>query len=115
MASRSLRARSVRLTRYCMAAPEHFQRFARRTHATLFQVFEALADAFPCISLCGDIQKALIGFGILDDRFGFPVDGENERFFRLFEMLHELRRIATECGHGLNIFFYVEHESLERQ
>jgi hypothetical protein len=58
-----------------MVAPEHFQGFARRTHATLFHVFEALPDAFVCICLRGDIQQALIGSGILPDRFGLSFDG----------------------------------------
>jgi hypothetical protein len=77
-----------------MVAPEHFQRVARRTRATLFHVFEALADAFVCICLRGDIQKALIGFG-------FPVGGESERFFLLLGMLHDLFRMAPEPRHAL--------------
>jgi hypothetical protein len=40
---------------------------------------------------------------------------ENQRFFRLFEMLHELCWIAPECDHGLTVFFYVEHEDLAPQ
>ena len=88
-----------------MAAPEYFQCFARGTHTALLHVFQALADAFLFIRLRGDIQKSLIGFGILHDGFGLSADGENERFFRLLEMLHELRRIAAELRHGLNVFF----------
>ena len=60
-----------------MVAPEGFERFARGAHAALFQVFEGLADAFECIRLRGDIQEALIGFGILDYRFGLSTDREN--------------------------------------
>jgi hypothetical protein len=105
MASRSRKARSVSLTWYDMAAPEDFQRFASRTHAALFQVFEALTDAFEYICLRGDIQEALIGFGILHDGFGLTVDGENEWFFGLFEMFYKLRWIAPESCHGLNVFF----------
>jgi|GEM_PF-5646512 len=88
-----------------MVAPEHFQRFARRTHPALLQVSPALTDAFQRIRLCGDIQQALIGFGILYHRFGLSIDCENQRLYRLFEMLHELRWIAPECRHGLNVFF----------
>ena len=40
---------------------------------------------------------------------------ENQRFFRLFEMLHEFRGITPERRHGLNVFLYVEHEDLARQ
>lgn len=98
-----------------MAAPEYSRRFARRTHTALFQVVPALTDAFQRIRLRGDIKQALIGFSILYDRFRFSINRENERFLRLFEMLHELCWIAPECRHGLDIFFYVEHDDLARQ
>jgi hypothetical protein len=98
-----------------MVAPEQFESFARGTHAALFHVLHSLTDAFQYIGLRGDIQQALIGFCILYDCFRFSIDRKNERFFRLFEMLHELRWIAPECRHGLNVFFYVEHEGLARQ
>jgi hypothetical protein len=98
-----------------MAAPEYFQCFARGTHTALLHVFQALADAFLFVCLRGDIEQSLIGFGILHDDFGLSVDGKDERFFRLFEMLRELRRIAAELSHGLKISFYIEHEDLARQ
>lgn len=97
-----------------MAAPKDFERFASRTHAALFKVFEALTNAFEYICLRCDIQEALIGFGILNDRFGFSVDRENERLFRLLEMFHEFGRIAPEGCHRLDIFFKVEHGGLFR-
>ena len=88
-----------------MVVAEHFQRFAGGSHTALFHVFETLTDAFECICLGCDIQEALIGFGILHDSFSFSVHCKNERLFRFFEMLHELRWIAPEGRHGLNVFF----------
>src|SRR5438270_12211056 len=107
MASMSRRARSASLTRYGMVAAEHFQSFARRTHTTLLCVFEALPDALKRISLRGDVEQALIGFGILHDRFRLSIDCKNQRFLRSLEVLHELPRIAPECRHSLNVFFDV--------
>jgi hypothetical protein len=84
-----------------MVAREHLQRLARRTHATLFQVFHALTDAFLSIRLCGDIQQSLIGFGILHDRFGLSINRENERFLvflRCFMNFAGLRRnVVMAC------------------
>jgi hypothetical protein len=81
-----------------MAAPEHFQRFASGPHAALPHVFHAFTDAFQSIAVGGDIHEAPIGFGILHDRFGLSIDGENERFFGLFEMLHVDRSSLPSHG-----------------
>jgi hypothetical protein len=77
-----------------------------------FHIFEALADKFRNVGLRRYIQQPLIGFGILHDRFGLSVDGKNQRFSRLFQMFQEFRRIAANCRHGLNVFFYFEHDGL---
>ena len=95
-----------------MIAAEGLQSFARGAHTTLLCVFDTLSDALKGIGLCGDVEQALIGFGILDDRFCFSVDRKNERFLRFLELLHELSRIAAERRHGLNVFFDVEHDDL---
>src|SRR6266567_4399605 len=112
MASMSRKARLVSLTRYFMDAAEDFQSFPRRTDAALFYVLKPLADSLSGIGLRCDVEQALIGFGILDDRFRFAVNGENQRLLGFLEVLHELSRIAPECGHGLNIFLNVEHTQL---
>ena len=98
-----------------MVAAEHFQSFTRRTHTTLLYVFEALPDSLKSIGLCGDVEEALIGFGILHDRFRLSIDRKNQRLLRLFEMLHELPRIAPECCHSLNVFFDVKHNDVAPQ
>src|SRR5712671_2420488 len=96
MASMSRRARSANLTRYSMVAAEHLQSFTRGTHTTLLCVFDALADALKCIGLRGNVEQALIGFGILHDRFRLSIDRKNQRFLRFLEVLHEFPRIAAE-------------------
>src|SRR5437016_14030961 len=115
MASMSRRALSASLTRYGMVAAEDFQSFTRRTHTTLLYVFEALPDALKRIGLCGNVEQALIGLGILHDRFRLSIDGKNQRFLRFLEVLHELPWIAAERGHRLNVFFNVEHSDLALQ
>ena len=91
-----------------MVALERFQSFARRTHKKLLYVFDALPDSLKRIGLCGNVEQALIDFRILHDRFRFSIHCKNQRFLRLFEMLHELPWIAPECGHRLNVFLDVE-------
>src|SRR5437660_4839818 len=115
MASISRRARSANLTRYGMVAAKHLQRFTGGTRTTLLYVFAALPDSLKSIGLCGNVEQALIGFGILHDRFRFPIDRKNHRFLRLFEMLHELPWIAAERRHRLNVFFDVKHHHLTLQ
>src|SRR5437660_4287559 len=112
MASISRRARSANLTRYGMVAAEHLQCFTGRTHTTLLYVFEALPDSLKPIGLCGNVEQALIGFGILHDRFRLSIDRKNQRFLRFLKVLHELPWIAAERRHRLNVFFDVEHSDL---
>ena len=95
-----------------MVAAEHFQSFTRGTYTTLLCVFDALPNSLKCIGLRSDVEQALIGFGVLDDRFRLSIDRKNERFLRFLEMLHELPRIAAERRHRLNVFFDVKHDDL---
>jgi hypothetical protein len=108
----SRKERLLSLTRYFMDAAEDFQSFPCGTHATLYYVLKPLADSFSGIGLCGYVQQALIGFRILDDRFRFAINGENQRLLGFLEAFHELSRIAPEGSHGLNVFLNVEHTHL---
>jgi hypothetical protein len=98
-----------------MVVEEQLQSFTRGTHTTLLCVFDALPDSLKCVGLRGDVEQALIGFGILDDRFRLSIDGKNQRFLRFLELLHELPRIAAERRHRLNVFFDVKHNDLALQ
>jgi hypothetical protein len=66
-------------------------------------------------ALWRSVEQALIGFGILHDRFCLSIDGKNQRFLRFLEMLHELPRIAAKRRHRLNVFFDVKHNDLAVQ
>jgi hypothetical protein len=57
-----------------MVAAEHLQCFTRGTHRMLLCVFDALPDSLKSNGLRGNVEQALIGFGILHDRFRLSVD-----------------------------------------
>jgi hypothetical protein len=95
-----------------MFAAERFEGFARRTHTTPLDVLKALVDALTGVGLCGDIEETLIGFGVLQHRFGLAIDGKDQRPLRLLEMLHKLRWIPAKGRHCLNVFFDIEHGGL---
>jgi hypothetical protein len=97
-----------------MGALEFLQSLTRWTHPALAYILQSLAYAFGGIGSGSDVQQALVGFGVLNNGFGFAVNRENQRAFRFLEVLHELSRVAAESGHGLNVFFDVEHERLQR-
>ncbi len=98
-----------------MNAAEHFKGFARRTDAALLQILKPLLDSLNGIGLRRDVEQMLIGFSILNDRFRFAIDGENQGSLGFLETFHEFSRIPPECGHGLNVFLNVEHAHLVRQ
>jgi hypothetical protein len=98
-----------------MVAAEHLQCFTGRTHTTLLYVFDALPDSLKGIGLRGDVEQALIGFGILHDCFRLSIDCKNQWFLRSLEVLHELARIAAERRHRLNVFFDIKHHDLALQ
>jgi hypothetical protein len=81
---------------------------AGRPHPSSLYVFEALPDIFGNPGFRRQIQEILIGSGVLDDGFGFPVDGEDNGPLGFLKVLHEPRRIATEGRHGLDVFGNVE-------
>ena|ERR1700682_2570312 len=39
---------------------------------SFFRILQSLADAFSLIDACGDVEQALVGFGILYDSRFFP-------------------------------------------
>jgi len=88
-----------------MRTPESLQSFASGTHAALFHVGETLADSFGSVGLRCDVQQALVGLGVLYNRFGFAINGKYERVLGFFEMFQELCGISAESRHSLNVFF----------
>src|SRR5882724_6368511 len=104
MASRSWMARAVRLTRYAIFLAHLLEDLVHRASPACVQVFETLTDAFLRASLGGEVEEALVGGGVLDDSFGFAVDGEDDGAAGLFEALHHFDGVVAEGGEGLDVF-----------
>ena len=49
------------------------------------------------IGLGHNVEQSLIGFSILNNRLGFPFDGQDDRSLTLLELFHEIARAATKC------------------
>jgi hypothetical protein len=61
-----------------------------RSCAATGYVIKPLADSFVYVGASGDVEQPLIGSGILDDRFGLALHGENHRPPALLELFHEI-------------------------
>ena len=109
MFSRSRRARLVNLTWYSMSTSKSSQGLVCWNDATGGDILEALANSLFHISTCGEVEKTLIGGGILDDCLCSSVYGQYERAFCLLQTPEELSRFASEGRYGVNIFGNVEH------
>jgi len=81
---RSLIARVESLTSYAIFLTEFGEDFAGGACAALCYVFQSLTKAFFRIGKCGEVEEALVGDGVLDDGFGFAVDGEDDGGRRVF-------------------------------
>jgi hypothetical protein len=102
----------VNLTWYAILLPHFGKHFFGRIGAAGFDVFAALTDSFDDVSLGGDVEEALIGFGGLDNGLGSSVDGENDGAARLLELLEHLDGVVAEGGEGLDVLGYVDHGGL---
>ena len=76
---------------------------------TLPCLLQALADAFPRVSECGNIE---ICFSILHNPLSFTLGSQSYGPLALFEMLHKVAGAPSERCEGLNILRGVEHENL---
>jgi len=81
---------------YPMPRFKIFEKLARGANPALFRVLQALTDAFFRVGSGGNIKQSLIGLRVLNDCRGLPLHGEHYRALRLFQLLHEVARPATE-------------------
>jgi hypothetical protein len=93
-----------------MPKPKFVEHFARGAGPALSDIVEALPYGLMGVGAGHDVEKALVGCGIVEDRFRFAVHGEHDGALVLFELPHELTRITAEGGHRMNIFCDVDHE-----
>jgi len=73
------------------------------------EFFESLTDALLDVGEGGEIEEALVGGGILEDGFGFAVDGEDDGALGGFELLEEFGGVVAEGGEGLGVLGGVDH------
>ena len=71
--ARSRRARGVILTTYAMGGFELGEKLSYRLELSFSLVVEALTNSLFGVRARGNIEEALIGCGILDDRRRFPI------------------------------------------
>src|SRR5690348_4183498 len=81
-------------------------------YLALSHVLEALTYTLRGIGPSSDIQQPLVGFCILYNGRGFALDGQYDRTFALFELLHELAGAPAERGQRLDVLRDIEHMSV---
>jgi hypothetical protein len=59
--------------------------------------------------LRGYIQQLLIGFGVLHNGRGLPLDGQYDGTLAFLELLQELTRAAAKRRQRLDVFRDIEH------
>lgn len=93
-------ARGRVLTRYGMLATHLVEELGCGTAFSSMEFFESLTDALLDV---GEGEEALAGGGILEDGFGFAVDGEDDGALDSFELLEEFGGVVAESGEGLGV------------
>src|ERR1022692_2263283 len=83
----------------------------RRPGLSFSRVLQALPDSLSRVSTGGDIEQALIGLRVLDDRRRLAFHGEHDRTLALLEMFHEVARPPAKSGERMNVFRDVKHRT----
>lgn len=61
-----------------------------------FRLLQALADAFPWISLGGDIEQTLVGLGVLHNGCRLPLHRKHDRSFAFLQLLHKVALLVPQ-------------------
>src|ERR1700730_5639076 len=78
--------------------------------ASVGHIIKSLADSLFRIRAGGDVQQALVGFGVLHDSCCLPLYSEHHGALALFQLLHEVAGTAAEGRQRLDVLSYVKHE-----
>ena len=106
--ARSRWARAVRLTRYAMLGFEAVEKLPRWPDLPLFRVLQPLPDALLLIRAGGNVEQALIGFGVLHDGRDLPFHREHRRALAFFQSLHKVARTARQPPSATAMTFITE-------
>src|SRR5580698_2905850 len=77
--------------------------------ASVGHVIEPLADSLFRIGTRGDVEQALVGFGVLHDGRGLSFDGEHHGTLALLQLLHEVAGTTAKSRKRLNVLGDVQH------
>src|SRR5258707_6669072 len=94
-----MRSRSARvdmLTRYATPGFELVENLPRRPDLSLFRVLQALTYALPYIGTGGNVEEALISFGVLHDGRRLPLHRKHHGALGSLELFHEVAGPAAE-------------------
>jgi hypothetical protein len=79
------------------------------TGAAVGHVIKSLADSFFRIRAGGDIEQALIGFGVLHDGRSLPLHRKHHGPLAFFQLLHEIAGAPAESRQRVDILGDVKH------
>src|SRR5437867_2489561 len=91
-----------------MLTPQPVEHLPRWLRASSFRVSKPSLNAFDGLYT---LEQFLIGFSILDDDFGLPVNRQDQRIAGLLEAFEQLRRVALEVAEGSNVVGNVQHDA----
>src|SRR5215831_16938795 len=101
---RSRTARAVISTRYVILSAYLVECLTCRAGAVAGDIVKPLTNALGSAGFGREVEKPLIGFGVLHDGGSLSVHRQNQRPLGLFEMAQELRRMVAKRRHRLNVF-----------
>jgi hypothetical protein len=73
-----------------MSAANLVKYLSCRASTSVCDVVQTLTDTFLSIGTGGNVEEALIGFGVLHNGSGFSVHCQHHRTFCLFELFYEI-------------------------
>jgi len=77
--------------------------------ASVNHVIKTLADSFLQIRAGGDVQQALVGFGILHDRRCLPLHPKHHGTLTFLQLSHEVAGTAAEGRQRLDVLGDVKY------
>jgi len=92
-----------------MFAANPVKDLSRRTSTSAGYVVEPLANAFRSIGAGGNVEQALVSFGILDDGRCFPFHCQHHGAPGFLELSHEVAGAPAKSRQGLDIVRDVKH------
>lgn len=85
--------------------------FSGRPGTSADEIIKPLANGFVCVGAGGNVQKSLVGLGILHNCRGLSFYSEDDRPLAPPELLHEIAGSPAKCRQRLNVFGDVKHRT----